>query len=469
MLTRLSPEELFRHLVVFGSTGSGKTRHVILPLLAQELARDAQDPERRAGALVFDVKGDMGTHLAAVMKSAGREDEVIVLGRGGNAWLDPFDRIEADSRAVAERVIEIVRGIHSAPVAGAYDDFWHENNRRFLQVAAVLARALEFGDLGGVDGLGRAAARLSAVRCRDDEEESSTDDLECALAVAGKGGWISREDTEMALMYLRAEARGLSFTTWSVILNYAQTYLSCLRDSRIAGMLRPSNAHRFMPEDVIDHGRVVLVSLSRVHYGPTAEVYRTLIKTAFQQCALQRYGRSYFDGEAVRPINAIRPVYFVADEFPSLISVGHADDGDAFFLDKCREVKVGCILSAQGVSALSARMPFGSRAGHLLNNCCTKVFMATDCPETLFYFESTVSSAARDGGGLSSNPGTTPAAFRLPNYEFARPEKGTATSGFLQRPDCRAADLRRLETGEGIVVRPRGGVERVQFPMFSGS
>lgn len=110
MLATLSPEDLFKHLLVFGSTGCGKTRNVILPLLAQVLGRDAGDPKRRAGALIFDVKGDMPDHVQAVMKAAGRDDEIITIGRGGNAWFDPFAGIGHDSRAVAERLIEMVRG-----------------------------------------------------------------------------------------------------------------------------------------------------------------------------------------------------------------------------------------------------------------------------------------------------------------------------------------------------------------------
>ncbi|MEI8309254.1 MAG: DUF87 domain-containing protein, partial [Verrucomicrobiota bacterium] len=113
MLSKIDPDDLFRHLVIFGATGSGKTRSVLLPLLERALARDRQDPERRAGAIVFDVKGDMPDHVAGVMRAAGRSDEIITIGRGGNAWFDPFGGIENDSRAVAERLIEIVRGLHA--------------------------------------------------------------------------------------------------------------------------------------------------------------------------------------------------------------------------------------------------------------------------------------------------------------------------------------------------------------------
>ena len=180
----------------------------------------------------------------------------------------------------------------------------------------------------------------------------------------------------MARVYLETDVTHLSGNTWSTICNYAQSYISCLRDSQLAQVITPSpERHQFVPEDVLDRGRVVLVSLTRIHFGPGAEVYRSMIKSAFQACALQRFDRKYFDGKSVRPINTSRPVVFLADEFPSLMTVGSRDDGDAFFLDKCREAKVACILAAQGISALAARVGWQARADHLLNNCNTKVFI----------------------------------------------------------------------------------------------
>jgi len=470
MLATLSPEDLFQHLLVFGSTGCGKTRYVILPLLSQALGRDAGDPDKRAGALIFDVKGDIPDHVANVMKAAGREDEIITIGRGGNAWFDPFAGIGNDSRAVAERLIEMVRGLHPESGGGSYDDFWRENNRRFLQVAAVVARARGLGDLGGIEGIAHAIEMICGIRSEDDDDGDDEDGVaKQFLDIAERGSLISAPEADMARLYLGGEIRNLAASTRACIHNYAKAYVSCLRDSRVAGILSPSGGREFQPEDVIDRGRVVIVALSRVHFGPAAEVYRNMIKTAFQACALQRHSRAHFDGSAVRRINSTRPVYFVADEFPSFVTAGSSDDGDAFFLDKCREVRVGCILSAQGVSALTGRMRSGSRAAHLLNNCCTKIFMATDCIETLQYFDSAVPEGADKEEDVLYARTPAPASFRLPNYEFAPPQlwvEKTKSAGRSSRRKFTSAILRQLETGEGILLRPQGFAERVKFFPF---
>ncbi len=481
MLNQLSLEELYRHLIIFGTTGCGKTRYVLLPLLRSLLARDADDPEKRAGALILDVKGDMVEHIKSVMAAAGRTDDLLVIGRGGNSWVNPFVGQAPDSRAAAERMLELVRGIHSVERGGSYDDYWKENNRRILQVAAVLTRSRQLGDLISISGISDALDLMGRVRAemkREEDNEESEDssdlllDTESTVKLAEGLGAISDFEAKLALEYLRFDTVNLASTTWATIMNYARSYVSCLAASKLSQLFTPSSGWAFSPDEIMDHGRVVVVSLSRVHYGPEAEVFRTLIKTAFQASALQRRHRFHFDGQILRPINCIRPVYFVGDEFPSLMTPGTEDEGDSFFLDKCRDSLISCILTAQSVSALSARAPSSARVHHLLNNCATKVFMSCDCPETLAYFESASPLDLEDEGGMVQRiPVPPPPAFRLPNYQFGpvtRWGAGARTGRSLTRQFI-GADLRRLKTGEAIVFRASGEAERVAFQPFLGA
>jgi len=481
MLTQLSLEELYRHLIIFGTTGCGKTRYVLLPLLRALLAREAEHPEKRAGALIFDVKGDMVEHIESVMAAAGRTDDLLVIGRGGNSWVNPFVGQAPDSRAAAERMMELVRGIHSVERGGSYDDYWKENNRRILQVAAVLTRARELGDLTDISGISDALDLISRVRAEmkreEDAEESagSSDillDTESTVKLAEGFGAISDFEAKLALEYLHFDTADLASTTWATIMNYARSYVSCLAASKLAQLFTPSSGWAFSPDEIMDHGRVAVVSLSRVHYGPEADVFRTLIKTAFQASALQRRHRFHFDGQTLRPVNCVRPVYFVGDEFPSLMTPGTEDEGDSFFLDKCRDSLISCILTAQSVSALSARAPSSARVHHLLNNCATKVFMSCDCPETLAYFESASPLDLEDEGGMVQRIAIPPPpAFRLPNYQFGpvmRWRAGARTGRSLAR-QFTGADLRCLKTGEAIVFRASGDARRVTFQPFLGA
>lgn len=483
MLTQLSLEELCRHLIVFGTTGCGKTRYVLLPLLRALLARDAHDPDKRAGALIFDVKGDMIEHIQAVMAAAGRTDELLVIGRGGNSWVNPFVGQAADSRAIAERLLELIRALHSPQGGGVNEDYWQENNRRILQVAAVMARSRQLGDFVDIRGISDELDTLVRLRGEhrssgdDDDDESRgnshlIDEAKSMLDLAAGLGAISAVEAKLAHGYIEFDALQLSQRTWATIINYARGHVSCLTDSKLARIFSPAAGWAFSPDEIMDHGRVVVVSLSRVHYGPEAAVFRTLIKTAFQACALQRRNRFHFDGHILRPVNCLRPVYFVGDEFPSLMTPGTQDEGDSFFLDKCRDSLVSCILTAQSVSALSARAASQARVHHLLNNCATKVFMGCDCPETLAYFESASPLDLEDEGGMVQRIAIPPPpAFRLPNYQFGPVTRwgASAKAGHALARQFTGADLRRLKTGEAVVFRASGEAGRMSFQPFLGA
>lgn len=455
---RLDVADLYQHLAVFGQTGSGKTRYVLLPLLKEVLALHADDPGRRAGAIIFDVKGDMPDHVTRVLRAAGRTDELIVIGRGGNAWFDPFSQIESDSRRVAECLMEIVESASQSGGRGENEAFWRENLRRFIQVSAVLARAMGSGRMSGVTGLAAAMDRLAHLRTSTDDDEGSssnpdTKSLQEMLHRHSACGLIDLEQAAMARSYLRFEVEELAGRTFATIVNYALSFVSCLRDSDLRAICEPGDGRpwQLVPEEIFDHGRVVLVSLSRVHYGAMAGVFRGLIKAAFQEAALRRAATVRFDGTKCQALDQSRPVVFLADEFGSLVTPGVGDTGDSFFLDKAREVRVACLLGLQGISALNARFLHASRSTHLLNNAVTKIFLATDCPDTLAFFEQSVPRKPLSEGPVPWLP--------LPSYRTGPREGGRG----LTKPVFEASDLRCLCTGEGIVLRPRGYAERLQF------
>lgn len=467
----LAQKDLFRHLLVLGATGSGKTRHVLIPLLANLLSQGADDPHRKCGAIIFDVKGDMTAHISAALQSAGRNpDDLRVIGRGGNSWFDPFHDIQTDCRTVAERLIAIVQSLRSDRSHGNYEDFWGENLRRFLQAAAVLATVNGYGDMEGPDGLFRAVKLLASLQSIDEGRTIPRATME-QVRSAASNQWICDRDAEMLTTFLQTDAIHLARTTWSVVCNYANAYVSCLLDSKIAEILAPSPArpHQFLPDQVMDLGLVVLINLSPIYYGPAARAYQMMLKTAFQQSALARYTRVYFDGKRVRPVNRNRPVCMMIDEFPALVTPGTGDDGDAYFIDKARESKVACLLSAQGISGLRGQFLHPSRCHHLLNNCSYKIFLSCDCPETLDYFSQAVPHEEVDESTLHLAPVDSPAIFHLPNYRFGSPRcwslQGKSVTTRRQ-PRFDASVLRTLKTGEGILIEPGGGAAQIAFPSF---
>jgi hypothetical protein len=406
----------------------------------------------------------MEEHLRDAMAAAGRTDPILKIGRNGDTAFDPLEGLET-GRSVAEKIVEIVRAIHPHG-HGHNDDFWIENVKRLLAVCATLSRITACGDSGGIQGIAEAMGQIRSLSHEEDEREKCLSSWCNHMRGAAASGWINADEAETARLYFKSELQSLVRSTWSVICNYAQTYLDSILTNSLAPILDTAGKPVFSPDLVIDQGRVALVSLSRVHFGPEAEIFRTMIKSSFQACALQRFCRIHFDGEKIRPINRTRPAFLVADEFPAILSPGREDMGDVFFLDKSREVRVGCILSAQGVSAIDARMGDRARTVHLLNNACTKIFMSSDCLGTIDLFERSMPEVSRDEVEFHRR-GASP-MFRLPNYQFAPSDcwASSRLSRGIKRRIFEGSDLRTLKVGEAIVMRPGGQVEKLVLPAF---
>ena len=126
---------------------------------------------------------------------------------------------------------------------------------------------------------------------------------------------------------------------------------------------------------------------------------------------------------------------------------------------------MGCLLAAQGISALASRFTSPSRVLSILNNCSTKIFLSTDCPETLLYFAGSVPEQ-NDNYRPGANAGMeTPPVFRLPNYRFSESSLAFGRGG-SGKPKIPPSILRELATGEGVVLRPAGFAEKMEFPRF---
>jgi len=330
-------DEPCHHPGGFGVTGLAKARDVLSPLLRTVLARDADDPEQRAGALILDEKHEMVECIHAAMIEAGRTDELLVIGPNGNAWFPPFGGQGADSRIVAKRLIDLDRVLHSAQGNGVTKGFWMESIRRILQVAAIMARARHFGDMTGIDKIFNELEVLINLhnehRGDDDGEKhgnpSIIDESRSMLDLAAGLGAISAVDATLARNYIEFEDRQLNQRTWATIINCACGLISCLLDHKLAPILTPSSGWAFCADELIDRGRVVVVALNRDHYGQLAERFESLVKSAFLESAFQRRNRSYFDGYSLRPVNFERPIYLVSDAVPSLLVPGGREKGDS--------------------------------------------------------------------------------------------------------------------------------------------
>ena len=91
-------------VAIFGAVGSGKTSACLHPFARQLLSWQATSPERRAAALVLEVKGDFCHNIRRILAEVGREGDYIELSLDGRLTWNPLSATWRDSYSLASPV-----------------------------------------------------------------------------------------------------------------------------------------------------------------------------------------------------------------------------------------------------------------------------------------------------------------------------------------------------------------------------
>lgn len=467
------PVDLIQHGIVFGSTGKGKTRHFLIPLIDNVMLHFGKEPGMKAAACVIDAKADMEEFVGGICQHTGREEDLRVLKEDGNCWFDLFSQFDGNPSAVANFLYDLVAEEKSGN--GTNEAFWDENVRRLLKAASVVARAAHGPAFGGLRGVKAALSLVSSIReeaTDEDGEVVASEPLEQIRQIMEEGviqGKVHGEAAQSVLDYCEQDIQRNAKRTWGIIANYARNFTENFDDERLLRLFEPQpDKERIIPERVIDEGLVFVVSLSPLLYKGLERPFLKSIKQAFCHRILERNQLRNYAETTPQRINQERPILFVMDEFHTTLTADGSQN-EAFFLDRAREFRCICLLATQGVSAIRARMANYAAVDHLLNNARTQVFFGTSCPETLNYFERIVGLEK----GVEVNEAhefiPAPPRFRLPNHKFApiSPWKKTSFHTSTQhRPAVNASDLRKLPPGQAIVVGLGPEPQHVSFPAY---
>lgn len=461
----LRPIDLLEHMLATGSTGSGKTRSFLMPLIEKILRRFGTNSTDKAGMFLMDAKGDMSQLAVECARRAGREEDVYILGEGGNCWYAVFDQFDGDATRIANFLFEILEdrtSKGSLARGGSNESFWEENARRLLRTAIIFAKSTHGDSMGGLTGIADAVDLILSIKrppefYSDDEEDEGKKQLGFCIFQAKEGyqkGCITTQEMSDFERYISQDVAGGNDKTWSTIANMTRNYLAQFSQPALRQLFEPDPTKtKITPEEIVDRGLLLIVSLSPAIYGEASAPFRMAVKKSFCERILQRVHLCIMEEDKPRVINQHRPVLYVCDEFHTTLSAGSG--GEAFFLDRAREFRCMCVLATQGISAIQSVLGNAYLCDHLLNNCRTKFFFANDCPVTSNYFERLGGEEDRKVVSTTYQPRVAPARFRLPNHKYAEPQAMrmiNRSTDTRRLPKFSAAELGKLPNGTALVV-----------------
>jgi hypothetical protein len=106
------PEKgLYTGIGVFGAIGTGKTSCCMRPFAEQLIAYKADEPAKRIGGLVLEVKGDFCHQIREIARQHGREDDYVEVALDSEYRYNPLHN-DLDSSALAYSVASLLNNLY---------------------------------------------------------------------------------------------------------------------------------------------------------------------------------------------------------------------------------------------------------------------------------------------------------------------------------------------------------------------
>jgi type IV secretory pathway TraG/TraD family ATPase VirD4 len=348
-------EDLCRHTMIFGSSGSGKTSRAYNPMLSAMLG------SLDAGAFIIAAKKEAVGEAVAIARRAGRE--ALVVEPGSEIGIDLFSgspdvdamylrdtagRLSDDEKqwidAAMARLKNALRMLKSA--GNQYYTFEHLTSYCFDTKFAAQVRI-------------QASDRLSALDHRSDEAWTIREAL-------------SYEDARYNL-FAPETRRGVEFAI--------SRLLEPLRDVHVVKTF--ARRDKLVNINSVFDGNVIILHVPRTRYLSAAHAIFTLAK--------RRFFTSLESRRSDDSLNQKRPVVFGIDEYQLCIS-----ESDIQSLGIIRSA--GCMVlgTTQGVSSLYSVLPkYVVEAA--LQNFTQKIFFKTDDESTLGLLDRATTHSGRAG------------------------------------------------------------------------
>ena len=132
---------LYTGVAIFGAVGSGKTSACMHPFARQLLSWHATNPERRAAALVLEVKGDCCHDIRRMLAELDRSEDYIELSLDGRLTWNPLSATWLDAYSLAYTVASLLNQLFGK----GKEPFWQQAYANLVRWTIELYRVLPGG------------------------------------------------------------------------------------------------------------------------------------------------------------------------------------------------------------------------------------------------------------------------------------------------------------------------------------
>jgi hypothetical protein len=420
---------LYTGVAIFGAIGSGKTSCCIQPFAEQILGYMADDPERRAAAIVLEVKGDFCYDIQKLLEKHGRAEDYLEIGLDSGLRYNPlYNDLEAYSLAYG--IASLLNNLFGK----GKEPFWQQAYTNLVKFIILLHKTLyDYVTLFDVyecainhqlladriqEGEGLMSSHnilvnpetylqhpdLDHFHWETDESTGcmkalQSEALEKYLRDRGIPFEMLSKSGDQVDVDPRKQAQFAAVKRWftfdwmkiepklrTSVVEGISVFLSLFDDN-------PSVKHTFCPpkeaydpeknkdgkhgiplpafSDLIEAGKVIAINFPAAANPGLARTIGTLMKQDFQKAMISRIPQM-----KKHPERHFRPAMFLCDEYQSFATVGESDPtGDEKFFALSRQAKCIPVVATQSISSLRSTLS-GESWRTLLQTFRTKIFLA---------------------------------------------------------------------------------------------
>jgi hypothetical protein len=124
---------LFTGIAIVGAVGSGKTASAIYPFAEQILAFRADDPARRIGGLILEVKGDFCGKVREILTRHGRSEDYVEISLVSDYRYNPLHN-DLDAYALAYNIASLLNNLFGR----GKEPFWQQAYTNLVKFIILL-------------------------------------------------------------------------------------------------------------------------------------------------------------------------------------------------------------------------------------------------------------------------------------------------------------------------------------------
>ncbi len=343
---------LYQNFLVTGTIGSGKTSSAMYPFTKQLLEFNYNNPKKKIGMLILDVKGNFYQQVKKYAKQYQLEKDLIIIELQSNIHYNPLHKPNLKPQVLANRLKNILLLFSE----NNSESYWIDKAEEVLTECIKLCRIYNHDYVTFLE-----IHKLITEPNYYKEKIGVLRDM----FVSSQLSHSQIYELNSSLNFFQKEFENLDSRTKGILISEITRITNCfISDYDVMSTFSsPQEELSFTGfSEVIQQGKIVVLNMNISEYNSLSKIIAAYLKLDFQTEIISNLSNA-----------SSKTTAFICDEYDKYVT---KSDGEFFSLS--REAKCINIVSTQSYSSLKATLKEEAQLKVITQNLINKIWYRTD-------------------------------------------------------------------------------------------